>query len=103
MDLDHYLDAMERLQGVVSSLSRGAQHPYDRQAHHYQQMLDVIDARLVEWGHPSLTEEEQARVFAASESAELTRASAEQSLLFVKVAIDVLHPRMPKAKNVMCD
>jgi hypothetical protein len=77
MDLDHYLDAMERLQSVVNSLSRGAPHPYDRQAHHYQQMLDVIGASLVEWGHPSLTEEEQARLFAASESADLAHASVE--------------------------
>jgi hypothetical protein len=103
MDLDHYLDAMDRLQGVVSVLSRGAPHPYDRQAHHYQQMLDVIGASLVEWGHPSLTEEEQARLFAASESADLAHASVEQSLRFVKVAIDILHPRMPKPKSAPGD
>jgi hypothetical protein len=36
MDLPHYLDAMERLQGVAAGLSRDASHPYDRQAHHYQ-------------------------------------------------------------------
>ncbi|MGH3849880.1 MAG: hypothetical protein ACRDRT_09295 [Pseudonocardiaceae bacterium] len=101
MNLDHYLDAMERLQGVVNSLSRSAPHPYDRQAHHYQQMLDAIGTSLVEWGHPSLTDEEQARLFAASESAELAHGSVEQSLRFVKVAIDILHPRMPKPKNIM--
>jgi nitrate/nitrite-specific signal transduction histidine kinase len=101
MDLPHYLDAMERLQGVAADLSRDAPHPYDRQAHHYQQMLDVIGASLVEWGHPSLTEEEQARLIAASESAELAHRSHAQSLHFVKVAIDILHPRMPKPKNTM--
>jgi hypothetical protein len=101
MDLPHNLDAMERLQGVAADLSRDAPHPYDRQAHHYQQMLDVIGASLVEWGHPSLTEEEQARLIAASESAELAHRSHAQSLHFVKVAIDILHPRMPKPKSTM--
>jgi len=56
MDLPPYLDAIERLQGVAGALSRNAPHPYDRQAHHYQQMLDAIGASLMEWGHPSLTE-----------------------------------------------
>jgi nitrate/nitrite-specific signal transduction histidine kinase len=101
MDLPHNLDAMERLQGVAADLSRDAPHPYDRQAHHYQQMLDVIGASLVEWGHPSLTEEEQAQLIAASESAELAHRSHAQSLHFVKVAIDILHPRMPKPKSTM--
>jgi hypothetical protein len=64
-------------------------------------MLDVIGASLVEWGHPSLTEEEQARLIAASESAELAHRSHAQSLHFVKVAIDILHPRMPKPKSTM--
>jgi hypothetical protein len=100
MDLGHYLDAMDRLQGVVDFLSRSAPHPYDRHAHHYQQMLDVIGASLVEWGHPSLTEEAQARLFAASESADLAHVSVEQALKFVKVAIDILHPRMPTPKSL---
>jgi hypothetical protein len=103
MDLPHYLDAMERLQGVAAGLSRDAPHPYDRQAHHYQQMLDAIGASLVEWGHPSLTEEEQARLIAASESAELAHHSHAQMLQFVKVAIDILHPRMPKPKSAVSE
>jgi hypothetical protein len=92
MDIDNYLDAMDRLQGLVSPLSRDAPHAYDRQAHHYQQMPDAIGASLVEWGHPSLTEEgeEQARLFAASESADLAHVGVEQSLRFVKFAIDIL-------------
>jgi len=101
MDLPHYLDAMEHLQEVAAGLSRDAPHPYDRQAHHYQQMLDAIGASLVEWGHPSLTEEEQARLLEASESAGLSHCSHVQSLHFVKVAIDILHPRMPKPKSAM--
>jgi hypothetical protein len=103
MDLPHYLAAMERLQGVAGTLSRNAPHPYDRQAHHYQQMLDAIGASLVEWGHPSLKEEEQARLIAASESAELTHRSHAQVLQFVKIAIDILHPRMPKPKSAMSE
>ncbi|OXC74868.1 hypothetical protein BSU04_29860 [Caballeronia sordidicola] len=55
----------------------------------------------MEWGHPSLTEEEQARLFAASESADRAHVSVESSLRFVKVAIDILQPRMPKPKSVM--
>jgi hypothetical protein len=101
MDLPHYLDAIERLQGVAGALSRNAPHPYDRRAHHYQQMLDAIGASLVEWGHPSLTDEEQARLFAASESAELAHHSHVQVLQFVNVAIDILHPRMPKPKGTV--
>lgn len=103
MDLPHYLDAMERLQGVAAGLSRDAPHPYDRQAHHFQQMLDTIGANLVEWGHPSLTEEEQARLIAASESAELAHRNHAQSLHFVKVAIDILYPRMRKPKSAMSE
>jgi nitrate/nitrite-specific signal transduction histidine kinase len=103
MDLPHYLDAIERLQGVTGALCRNVPHPYDRQAHHYQQMLDAIGASLMEWGHPSLTEEEQARLFAASESAELAHHSHAQVLQFVKVAIDILHPRMPKSKSAMSE
>jgi hypothetical protein len=102
MDLPHYLDAMERLQAVAAGLSRDAPHPYDRQAHHYQQMLDAIGASLVEWGHPSLTEEEHVRLLEASESAELAHHSHAQVLQFVKVAIDILHPRMPKPKSAGC-
>jgi hypothetical protein len=74
-----------------------------RQAHHYQQMLDAIGASLVEWGHPSLTEEEQARLIAASESAELAHRSHAQVLQSVKIAIDILHPRMPKPKSAMSE
>jgi hypothetical protein len=98
MDLPHYLDAIERLQCVAGALCRNAPHPYDRQAHHYQQMLDAIGASLVEWGHPSLTDEEQARLFAASESAELAHHSHAQVLQFVKVAIDILHPSTTSRK-----
>jgi propanediol dehydratase large subunit len=103
MDLAHYEDAMQRLQRVACAWSRSAPHPYERQARHYQQMLDVIGARFDEWGYPSLTEEEQALVSAASESAELARDSHVQSLELIKVAIDILHPRMPKRKSVMGD
>ena len=103
MDLPHYLDAIERLQGVAGALSRNAPHPYERQAHHYQQMLDAIGANLVEWGNPSLTEEEQARLIAASESAELAHHSHAQMLQFVKVAIDILHPRMQKPKSAVSE
>ena len=65
--------------------------------------LDAIGASLVEWGHPSLTEEEQSRLLAASESAGLSHCSHVQSLQFVKVAIDILHPRMPKPKSAMSE
>jgi hypothetical protein len=91
------------LQAVAASLSRVAPHPYDRQAHHYQQMLDAIGASLAEWGHPSLTEEEQARLLEASQSAGLSHCSHAQSLHFVKVGIDILHPRMPKPKRAMSE
>jgi hypothetical protein len=66
-------------------------------------MVDAIGASLVEWGHPSLTEEEQARLIAASESAELAHHSHAQMLQFVKVAIDILHPRMPKPKSAVSE
>jgi len=101
MDLPHYLDAMEHLQAVAAGISRNAPHPYDRQAHHYQQMLDAIGGSLVEWGHPSLTEDEQAQLLEASESAGLSHCSHAESLHFVKVAIDILHPRMPKPKSAI--